>query len=234
MHPHSALREDSEARHHWLSVDAKGRTGNSLFHTFSSMPSRSHSPDILKEIQSIFVVQGLTFGTLIKSTLWDTTSSLGTAMITELANILEVLRPPFSEGENARVLLGQFFASVAAPELSQFEKGDDEMSRNLSAEQLMRFSLDAMGGKVASDAPGLSSFLDGICSRRKLEDCDMDIDDDAEGDGESESESGAEGRRKVSPAQLLKIVSLLICCAMAVYLHSSLCNRGKSPLQASS
>ena len=54
-------------------------------------------------------------------------------------------------------LLGEFFASVASPELLRFEKGDDETSwslpvTDLSPEKLMRFSLSAMGRKIASDS----------------------------------------------------------------------------------
>ena len=43
--------------------------------------------------------------------------------------------------------------------------------------------------------------------------CDMDVDNDdgTEGDAESGSESETGARRKVNPAQLLKIVSFLAC-----------------------
>jgi len=80
----------------------------------------------------------------------------------------------------------------------------------------MGFSLDAMGRKIASAAPGLSSLLDGICNRRKMDDCDMDVDEDAE-DTESDSESETNARRKVSPEQLLKIVSLFARCILIAH-----------------
>ena len=60
--------------------------------------------------------------------LRDTTTSLGATVMIELADILEVLRPHFEEDEKARVLLGEFFASVASPEPLRFEKGGDGMS----------------------------------------------------------------------------------------------------------
>lgn len=142
----------------------------------------------------------------------------------ELAGIFEALCPYFHEDKEARVLLGQFFASVASPELLLFKNGDGEVSWSLSAtglctDKLMGFSLDAMERKIASDAPGLSSFLDGICNGRKLDGCSMDVDDnDAEGDAESETEAGTESRQRVSPAQLLKIVSLFACYIFVAHL----------------
>lgn len=192
-----------------------------MFHTFSLEPPRPQPQDVLKEVEDILDARGLTFGTLIISALGETTSSLGAAVVTELPSILEALRPHFDEDEKARALLGEFFASVASPELLQFEKGDDEMSWSLPAislspEKLMGFSLDAMGRKIASAAPGLSSFLDGICNKRKLDDCDMDVDEDTE-DMESDSESETEARQKASPEQLLKIVSLFAHCILVVH-----------------
>jgi len=92
-----------------------------MFHTLSFEPPRPHSRDVLD------ARRGLTFGNLITSALGETTSSLGTAVVTEPPSILEALRPHFNEDEKARVLLGEFFASVVSPELLRFEKGDDEV-----------------------------------------------------------------------------------------------------------
>jgi len=75
----------------------------------------------------------------------------------------------------------------------------------------MEFSLDAMGKRIALDAPALPSFLDGICNGRKPDDHDKDVDNEGKeitkDDSEGESASGAEARRKISPVQLREIVS---------------------------
>ena len=105
-------------------------------------------------------------------------------------------------------LLGEFFASVASPELLRFEKGDDETSwslpaTDLSPEKLMRFSLSAMGRKIASDGirtDGSWAVVNG----------DMDVsNDNAKADAEGESEPGTEIRWNVSLVQLLGVVILL-------------------------
>jgi len=44
----------------------------------------------------------------------------------------------------------------------------------------MEFSLDAMGKRIALDAPALSSFLDGICNEWKPDDRDKDVDNEGE------------------------------------------------------
>jgi len=79
----------------------------------------------------------------------------------------------------------------------------------------MEFSLEKMGKRIASDVPGLLSFLGGICSGGKLGDGEMD-DKTGEGgigvSGRGRLGVGAETRRKVSLAKLLEIVSLLARC----------------------
>ena len=139
-----------------------------MFHSFSSVPPRPPSRDVLREVQDILETGGMAFGSLIASALRDTTTSLGATVVTEFASILEALRPYLNEGEKVRASFGQFFASVASPELLQFEKSNSETGWNLpatnfSTEQLMRFSLEEMGKKIALDTPGFSSFLSGIC-----------------------------------------------------------------------
>ena len=183
-----------------------------MFTTFSSAPLSPPPANVLQEVQDIL---GITFGTLIANVLLDTTVPLGATVISDLENILEGLRPHLEEDEKARTLLGQFFASIVSPEFLRFEKCDGETSwklpaMTLSTEQLMGFSLEKMGKKFASDAPGLSSSLGGIC-RGKSGDCEMDSkngEDDEEGDIEDNPELGTEARRKVSPAQRLEIVPL--------------------------
>ena len=158
----------------------------------------------------------MTFGALIVDALRDTTNPLGGTVITELASILEALRPHLNEDGKARASFGRFFASVTSPELLQFEKGGKKSSWNLSAtslstEQLMGFSLEEMG-KIASGAPGLSSFLNGICGGSKLDgfevDIAMDTDEMTDDDAEEDSELRVKARWGVSPARLLEIVSL--------------------------
>lgn len=199
-----------------------------MFTLFSSVPLSQSPPDVLQEVQDILDVQGITFGTLITNALRDTTKSLGATVISELANILDALRPHLDEDKEARALLGKLFASVISPELSQFEKGDDEMSwrlpaTRLSTEQLMKFSLEEMGKRIVSGAPGLSSFLSGICGEGKSSGCEKDDekgtdskDDDVE--DEDDPEFGTEASRKASPARLLEIVSSFACY---LYLRSS-------------
>ena len=190
-----------------------------MFTTFSSVPFSPSPANVLQEVQNILDAHDITFGTLIANALRDTTVPLGTTVVSDLENILEGLPPHLDEDEKARRLLGQFFASIISPEFLRFEKCDGETSwklpaTTLSTEQLMGFSLEEMGKRFASDAPGLSSFLGGIC-RGKSGDCEMDSeddDDDEEGDIEDDPELGTEARRKVSPAQRLEIVSLFVCC----------------------
>ena len=170
----------------------------------------------------------MTFGSLIASALRDTTTSLGATVVAELASILEALHPHLDEDETARASLGQFFASVASPEFSQFENDNGETgwnlpTTNLSTEQLMEFSLEEMGKKIALDAPRFSLFLNGICGGPELDDSEagvsMDVDKMAEDDPESEEKA----RQTVSRAQLLEIVCLLACCIAVA--HTT--NRGK-------
>ena len=196
-----------------------------MFTTFSSVPSRPSPSDVLREVQDVLDVRGITFGALIVNALRDTATSLGATIIPSLASILEALRPHLDEDENARALLGRFFASVASPELLRFEKDDDDgiswglPATKLSTEQLAGFNLEEMGRKIASDAPAFSSFLGRICGGSKPDghetDVAMDVDeivedgvDDGVDDGaEDDAEPGSEARRRVSPAQLLEIVS---------------------------
>ena len=190
-----------------------------MFTTFSSVPFSPSPANVLQEVQDILDAHGITFGTLIANALRDTTIPLGTTVVSELEDILEGLRPHLDEDEKARTLLGKFFASIVSPEFLRFEKCDGETSwklpaTTLSTEQLMGFSLEEMGKRFASDAPGLSSFLGGIC-RGKSGDCETDSEnseDDEGGDIEDDPELGTEARRKVSPAQRLEIVSLFVCC----------------------
>ena len=100
-----------------------------MFHVFSSVPLRPPSRDILE-------TGGMTFRSLITSALRDTTTSLGATVVTELASIVEALRPHLDEDETARASLGQFFASVASPELSQIESDNSETGWNLPATNL--------------------------------------------------------------------------------------------------
>lgn len=159
-------------------------------------------------------------------------------VILDPANILEALRPRFDEDGEARTLLGRFFASIVSPELLRFEKGDSGVSwklpaTGLSTEQLMEFNLEEMGKKIGLDAPGLLSFLGGICSGGKQG--DYEVDDkkggsDTECEVEDGSEFGTEARRKVSPARLLEIVSLFACHIFLA--HAA--NRGRLPSRVSS
>jgi hypothetical protein len=135
-----------------------------MFTTFSSVSARPSPSDVLREVEDILNTRDTTLGALIVNALRDTTTALGASVISSLASIFEALRPHFDEDEKARALLGRFFASITSPELLWFEKGDGKVSWNLpaaslSTEQLMKFSLEGMGKKIASDAPGLSSFL---------------------------------------------------------------------------
>ena len=198
-----------------------------MFHEFSSVPPRQPSLNVFKDVEDLLHARGLTLGTFLVSVLRDTKTSLGATVKTELADILHALRPHFDEDDKARVLLGEFFTSVVSPELLRFEKGDDRTSwnlpaTNLSTDQLMKFNLDTMGRRINSDAPGLSSFLDRICNRQKLDSSNMDVDDDGKDDTEDddkddteddvEGESGTEARQKVSRAQLLEIVRYFARC----------------------
>ena len=169
-----------------------------MFHMFSSIPLRPPSRDVLQEVQDILETGGMTFGSLITSALQDTTTSLGATVVTELTSILEALRPHLDEDEIVRASLGQFFASIASPELSQFKNDNSETGWNLPAtnlltEQLMEFSLDEMGKKIALDTPGFSSFLNDICGGLELDDSgagvSMDVDRMAEDDPESEEKA---------------------------------------------
>ena len=191
-----------------------------MFHTFSPAPPGPPPLDVLREVQDTLATGGMTLGTLITNALRDTATPLGAAVIAELANILEALRPHFDEDEKARAMLGRFFASVASPELLQFGKGNGTTSwnlpaTNLSTEQLMGFNLEEMGKRITSDAPGFSSFLDNICGGSKRDGSEagvgMDMDEMADGDAEDDSEFSAKARRRVSPARLLEIVSSLAC-----------------------
>ena len=163
-----------------------------MFHTLSHVPSRPPPPDILREVQDLLSIEGITFGTLVVKALQSTTTSLGAAVIMELENILEALRPRFDENERARVSLGRFFASVASSELLRFGKGNETSwnlpAMNLSTERLMGFSLDEMGKKITSDAPGFSSFLGSICGGSKPggfeADVGVDLDEVVEDDAE--------------------------------------------------
>lgn len=59
----------------------------------------------------------------------------------------------------------------------------------LSTEQLVRFDLEEMRRRFASDAPGLSPSLGHIC-RGKPGDCEIDGEKGAEGDVEDDPEPG--------------------------------------------
>ena len=203
-----------------------------MFSTFSSVPPRPPTSDVLSQVQDILEAGNMTFGTLVTNALRDTTTPLGATVIRELTNILEALRPHLDEDDKVRALFGQFFASVVSPELLRFEKGDDETSWNLSAsnlstEQLMEFSMEEMGKKITLDAPGLSSFLGSICGGSKPDGSEaavgMDVDEMTEDDVEEDSELGVKARRRASPAWLLEIVSFLARCIFIAYAG----NRGK-------
>ena len=186
-----------------------------MFTTFSSVLFSPPPANVIQEVQDILDAHGITFGTLITNVLQDTTVPLGATVISDLENILEGLCPHLDEDKKVRILLEQFFASIVSPEFLQFEKCDGEMLWKLpplmlSTEQLMGFSLEEMGKRFASDAPGLSSSLGGIC-RGKLGDCKMNSkngEDNEEGDIEDDPELGMEARWKVSPAQRLEIIPL--------------------------
>jgi len=205
-----------------------------MFTTFSSVPLSQSPPNVLQEVKDILDTRSTTFGTLIANALRDTTMLLGAAVVSGLADILDALRPHLDEDDEARKLLGKFFASVVSPELSQFEKGDSETSwrlpaTRLSTEQLMKFSLEEMGKRIGSDAPGLSSFLGDICSGGESGDCEMGDEKDA-GGGEGDREDEDDAGQKVSPAQLLEIVSLFTCHAFIAHTKS----RGRLPSRVSS
>ena len=204
-----------------------------MFTTFSSVSARPSPSDVLREVEDILNTQDTTLGALIVNALRDTTTALGASVISSLASIFEALHPHFDEDEKARALLGRFFASITSPELLRFEKGDGEVSWNLpaaslSTEQLMKFSLEGMGKKIASDAPGLSSFLGGICSGGKQDDCAMDVDEKSEDDAEDDPEFGTGARRKVTAAQRLEIVRSLARC---IKLTAHAANRERLPSQ---
>ena len=169
---------------------------------------------------------GITFGTLIVNVLQDRTKSLAASVMVELSDILEALRPYLDADEGARALLGGFFASIAAPELSSFGKDDSTISfnlpaTNLSAERLMGFNLGDMWKSVDLGAPALSSFLTGICGGSKPDRCEtgdrMDVDQMEDGEGsedEMERDDDVEDSelrlgQKVTPARLLEIVCSL-------------------------
>jgi hypothetical protein len=207
-----------------------------MFTTFSSVSARPSPSDVLREVEDILNTRDTTLGALIVNALRDTTTALGASVISSLASIFEALRPHFDEDEKARALLGRFFASITSPELLRFEKGDGEVSWNLpaaslSTEQLMKFSLEGMGKKIASDAPGLSSFLGGICSGGKQDDCAMDVDEKSEDDAEDDPEFGTGARRKVTAAQRLEIVRSL---ARRIKFTAHAANRERLPSQVSS
>ena len=62
-----------------------------MFTEFSAAPLSPSSTDILREVQHLLNQRGITFGALIVYALQDTVSSLGTAIILDLANVLEAL-----------------------------------------------------------------------------------------------------------------------------------------------
>ena len=134
-------------------------------------------PNILQDVWAVLDVGGITFGTLIVNALQDKTEALAASVVMELPNILEALRPHFDADEGARVLLGRFFASVAAPELLSFGKDDISFNIpavNLSAEQLMGFNLGDMWKRIGLGAPALLSFLTSICGGSKTGRCETD------------------------------------------------------------
>ncbi|KAF9788756.1 hypothetical protein BJ322DRAFT_1106721 [Thelephora terrestris] len=184
-----------------------------MFHEFSAAASRRPSTDLLQEVQEILNSRGMTFGTLITSALRDPTSSFGTTMVTEIPDILEALRPYFNQDDKARASLGEFFASVTAPELSPFEKDHDEISwhlpaAHLSTDQILESNLEKMWKRIDSDAPALSSFLTGICGGSKPGGCEQDIRmdvDEGDADEEEDSEFGMKARQRVSPVRLAEI-----------------------------
>ena len=182
-----------------------------MFTTFSAVPLSPSPTDVLHEVQDILDRRDMTFAALLVRTLQDTTTTMGTTIVSDLANVLEAFRPHLDEDEKARVLFGQFFASIASPELSQFGRGDDEISwnlpaTNLSTEQLMEFNLEEMEKRIASDAPALSSFLGGICSRSKPggrgTSADMDVDELVEDSEDSDDELGGELKIAWVPTEL--------------------------------
>ena len=204
-----------------------------MFSAFPSAPLRPPSPDIHREVQGLLDAQRITFGTLIANALQDPTTTLGTTVVLELPRILEALRPHLNEDQKSRTLLGEFFASLVSSELSRFESGGGETSwhlpaASLSTERLMKFSLKDMGKKISSETPALSSFLHRICSRRKLDDCEIDVDDESH--VEVDVEFGAGRRQKASPVRLLEIVSSF--ASRTFIAHST--TRGRLPLRASS
>ena len=170
-------------------------------------------------------MRGMTFGALVTSALQDPTSSFGATVMAELPDILEVLCPYLNQDKRARASLGEFLASIAAPELLPFEKDRDEISwhlpaAHLSTEQLLESNLEEMWKRIDSDAPALSSFLTGICGGSRPDGCEQDIRmdvDEGDADAGEDSESGAKSRQRVSPARLLEIVSALAWCIFLAY-----------------
>jgi len=183
----------------------------SPFPSHSEMDPPPHS-DILSGVESFLAQHNVSFASIIIHALQDPKSSLGEDLISRITDVLEALRPNLDAGPITE--LGRFFASIASSELSKLGKDDlwHLPASTLSAEELEAFSVTEMSRRIASLAPGFSTFLHAICVRKKAAgEVVADEDNDS-----NEAEVGPEVRRSIDPARLLEIVRpfkpyLLVC-----------------------
>ena len=152
---------------------------------------RPSNRDIFQNVQSFLNEHGVSLASLVIDALRDPRSSLTKDLITRITDVLDALRPHLDDGPIAE--LGRFFASITSSELS--ELGQDNLwclpASNLSAAQLQGFSMKKMSQRIASAAPGFSSFLHSVCVGKKAASGATGV-----GDGETD----------IEPDQLLEIV----------------------------
>lgn len=124
--------------------------------------------NVLSHVESYLNACGVSFASLVIDTLRDPGSTLAKDLISRITDVLDALRPKL-DGD-AITEFGRFFASIASAELSKL--GEDDLwnlpATNLSAKQLQKFSVKEMSRRIASLAPGFSSFLHSVCSGKRV------------------------------------------------------------------
>lgn len=155
----------------------------------------SRHVDVLRDIQNLLNEGGISLASLVIAALQDPKSSMGNDLILRITDVLEALRPRLDDP--LMMELGRFFASITSSELSGLK--EDGLwhlpASKLSAEQLQNFSMKEMSCKIASAAPGFSSFLHAVCVRKNAMSSEAVVDDD---------------EASVEPDWLLEIVCTLI------------------------
>lgn len=159
--------------------------------------TRDLAPRVTDVLAALLDARGISFASLVIDALQDPGLSLAEDLVSRVTDVLDTLHPHLDDGVIRE--LGEFFASLISPELTKLGKDSSWRlpATNLSAEQLRGFSMKKMSQRIASEAPGFSSFLHSICAGKT-------VPDEVVADNGKDKTPGT--RQGIDRARLLEIV----------------------------